>query len=108
MVKKVVRIVFHSLLSVFGIALFFSRTDPEPVVGADGTIIFHRFIYFVLTNGFILFLASFVSVQGQFSPSAGVQRCSKAGVMCNEFSTHNAISQLAFVIRSLKVKLKLI
>lgn len=86
--------------SIFGSALFFNRTDPEPVVGADGTIIFHCFIYFDLTNGFILFLSSFLFVQGQFSPSAGLQRCTKTEVMCNEFSTHNAVSQPAFMIHS--------
>lgn len=74
-----------------------SRADPEPVVGADGTIIFHRFIYFVLTNGFISSPASLLCVQGQLNPSAGVQRCSKAGAMCNELSPH---VPAAFVSRS--------
>lgn len=68
----------------------FSRADPEPVVGADGTIIFHCFIYFDLTNDFILFLPSFLFVQGQFSPSADLQRCSKIGVMCSEFSAQSS------------------
>lgn len=102
--RKMARIVFHSFLSIFGSALFFSRTDPESVVGADGTIIFQRFIYFGLTNGFILVLASFLSVQGQLSPSAGVQRCSKTGATSNESSTYNAVSQPAFVIHSEVIK----
>lgn len=72
------------LLWIFGS----SRADPDPVVGADGTIIFHRFIYFVLTNGFIFSPASLLCVQGQFSPSAGVQRCSKTGAVCNELFPH--------------------
>lgn len=79
----------------FGSTLHFSRADPEPVVGADGTIIFHCFIYFDLTNDFVLFLSSFLFVQGQFSPSAGLRRCSKPGVMCNEFSAHSQSPSLS-------------
>lgn len=87
--RNTVRIPFHFSFEILA-AFHFSRADPEPVVGADGNIIFHCFIYFDLTNDFILFLSSFLFVQGQFSPSADLQRCSKAGVMCNEFSAQSS------------------